>query len=395
MKLADRHLAEGTEPCIYIGRRTYRRPDGSEGVSRNYYAEWSFNGRRDYEALKTKNRNAALRKAHEIARRIQNGEAKPIPAQLTITEMVEQFLAAKGNEDLAPKTITKYTNDLNRLLDWAQLRQSRVRLASTFDSPQLWSFGKHLTEMGDALKTRYTRLTIVKQAFKWAYEHSLLSEYPLRKVRLKAPPSSQQPCFTPVQIAKLLNHADPLHEGAAFAIMAYAGLRVGEVRDLRWSNVMLDAGDHGMLEIRHGGSRDSTKNQSTRHIPIHSELRICLNTLPKDFERVFTARPSARYPEGGRPVSPDKLLRSLKRLCKRVEFVEPQQYKLHTFRHTFASMCARNNISHKYALEWMGHSSSKILDIYYKMFDDVSQQAMATIDYPIDMEGRAVVTEAA
>ena len=72
---------------------------------------------------------------------------------------------------------------------------------------------------------------------------------------------------------------------------------------------------------------------------------------------------------------------SLKRLCRRCGFADPDQYKLHTFRHAFASMCARNNISYKYALEWMGHKSSEILDLYYKMFDDVAEQAIRTITY--------------
>jgi integrase len=68
-------------------------------------------------------------------------------------------------------------------------------------------------------------------------------------------------------------------------------------------------------------------------------------------------------------------------LCKKCKFDNPKQYKLHTFRHAFASMCARNNVSHKYALEWMGHSSSEILDLYYTMFDDVAEAAMKTIVY--------------
>ena len=44
-------------------------------------------------------------------------------------------------------------------------------------------------------------------------------------------------------------------------------------------------------------------------------------------------------------------------------------------------MCARNNISYKYALEWMGHRSSDILDLYYTMFDDTAEAAMRTIQY--------------
>ena len=44
-------------------------------------------------------------------------------------------------------------------------------------------------------------------------------------------------------------------------------------------------------------------------------------------------------------------------------------------------MCARNNVAYKYALSWMGHSSSEILDLYYREFDDVSHAAMRTIAY--------------
>ena len=45
------------------------------------------------------------------------------------------------------------------------------------------------------------------------------------------------------------------------------------------------------------------------------------------------------HPDGGGPVDERRLLRSLKRLCRRCKFTKPDQYKLHTFRHAFASMC--------------------------------------------------------
>lgn len=45
-------------------------------------------------------------------------------------------------------------------------------------------------------------------------------------------------------------------------------------------------------------------------------------------------------------------------------------------------MCARNNVAYKYALEWMGHTDSQILDLYYTMYDDVAGQAIKTIEYP-------------
>lgn len=50
-------------------------------------------------------------------------------------------------------------------------------------------------------------------------------------------------------------------------------------------------------------------------------------------------------------------------------------------------MCARNNVSYKYALEWMGHRSSDILDLYYTMFDSDAHLAMATLVYPSQKQG--------
>ena len=52
-------------------------------------------------------------------------------------------------------------------------------------------------------------------------------------------------------------------------------------------------------------------------------------------------------------------------------------------------------MSQKYALEWMGHSSSDILDIYYTMHNEVSQQAMATINYPSIVDSEIQSTSAA
>ncbi len=56
-----------------------------------------------------------------------------------------------------------------------------------------------------------------------------------------------------------------------------------------------------------------------------------------------------------------------------------------------------NNISYKYALEWMGHRSSDILDLYYTMFDDTAETAIKTIEYTFnkrDAESPAVRNQA-
>ena len=73
------------------------------------------------------------------------------------------------------------------------------------------------------------------------------------------------------------------------------------------------------------------------------------------------------------------LLKRLKSLCKACGFCSPTQYKLHSFRHHFASLCANHQIAYRKALAWLGHSSSEILDLYYHLHDEDSRQAMLAL----------------
>ena len=184
------------------------------------------------------------------------------------------------------------------------------------------------------------------------------------------------------QTATLLEKADA-HLKPLVATLAYAGLRFGEARDLFWTDLVLDNDSPGFIVVRRGGSSGkTTKGRRQRRIPINVELRRILDSMPRPFDRIFTALPSPKHPSGGAPLNERRSLVALKRLCKRCGFANHKQYKLHTFRHTFASMCARNNVSYKYALDWMGHRSSDILDLYYCMFDADAHAAMKTLVYP-------------
>ena len=86
----------------------------------------------------------------------------------------------------------------------------------------------------------------------------------------------------------------------------------------------------------------------------------------------------------------------LKDLCRQCGFENPRQYKLHTFRHFFASYCAQQNLSYKYVLEWMGHSSSAIPDMYFTMNDKQAQAAMNSLSFNSTMgENRTIVGQSA
>lgn len=379
MKLVERCQVEGSEPPIQLGHRVYRDAQGQEKTSKRWFAQYCLDGRHHYEPLKTSNKAAAIRKAHEIVQRLGRGEERKVQRRRELVDLVKDYLELQQNRGRAPKTMEKYKFVLDGLVAWWTEQSNQP--ASAFTEKDFWAFNQKMVKDELAAKTRADRLTIVKQLFKWAQRSGKLLVNPLVNASVPEAPATLQPCFTPEQVGVLIANAND-HQKPIFAMMGYAGMRFGEVRDLRWTDVLLDQGKHGFIVVQRGGSGDTTKSKKVRRIPIHPELRTVLAGLPKSFERVFTAPASKEYPKGDQPLSERRLLVSLKRLCKRCGFAKPDQYKLHTFRHAFCSMCARNNVSYRYALEWMGHSSSDILDLYYTMYDSTAETAMGTILYP-------------
>lgn len=74
---------------------------------------------------------------------------------------------------------------------------------------------------------------------------------------------------------------------------------------------------------------------------------------------VFCAVASNKHPQGTQQISERRLLRSLKRLLKRIGL--PEAGKLHTFRHSFISKALAEGITSATVRSWVGHVSDDIL----------------------------------
>ena len=383
MKLADRYSVEGTDPPFQIGHKVKRDRHGTLRIGRMWTAQYCLGGRHRYVSLRTPNKAAAIRQVHEIALGLSRGEERVVAKRIALSQLVKQYLATQTDRGRASTTLVKYTQVLEELVEWHDERGSGQ--ATSFTELDFWAFRGWMAEKRKkklSPKTIEDRLTIVKQLFKFGAKNKLVPTNPVADASVPEAPSTPQPCFTAEQVAALIDIAGTTLDAAIYAVMAYTGMRFGEVRDLCWTDVRFNQGTHGFVVIQRGGSGMSTKNKKVRRIPIHPQLGTKLLALPRIFERIFPAPPSNRYPEGGAPLNERTVLKGLKELCARCKFTNPFQFKLHTFRHAFASMCARNNISYKYALTWMGHSSSEILDMYYTMFDATAEAAIDTITYP-------------
>jgi len=378
MQFRDREEIGSENPRIYIGHRVGHRP-GKKVVSRAWYAEYCIDSKQRQVSLGTSNKSAALKKAWELYARLQHGEQPAVRSRITIDQVFKEYLDMQRARGRAPRTIEKYELVERNVRAW--MKDKGLRRAASLGEHDFWSFRKHLADQGLQDKTIYDRCVVVKQAFKWATGKArLIPRNPFDGISMTKPEPTQQPCFSPQQIGLLLANASD-HMRPIITLLAHTGMRFGEVRDLRWEDVRLDDGD-GFIVVRRGGSRpDRTKNSRIRRIPMHPRVREELMKMKRLDDRVFHALPSTKYPDGTGQLDERRLLVSVKRFCKRAGLPDPNQYKIHTFRHTFASMCARNNVSYKYALEWMGHRDSAILDLYYTMFDRDAHVAIRSISY--------------
>jgi site-specific recombinase XerD len=362
MRMADRERIEGT--AITIGRRV-AYVDGRAVESDRYAAEYrDSSGKQVTENLATGSRLEAMKKALAIHARLQQGQVRVADSRLGLEELSDAYFSTVKGRGVARKTEWKYRADLNKLKEFA--KQQRISLAVRFTREAFFRYREWLVEQTYEPKTVHGALVLCKQVFKWGHAEGWMREYPLGCIKLTKAKARPQPCFTTEQVEKLIGKTTGV-EQAAIATLGYAGLRIGEVEQMPWSDVRLDGKGGGMFHVRRGGSNGTTKDKDERFVPIHPRIAALLSSLARKTPLAFPG------------ITERVLLQRVKDLCGELGFVNAEKFKLHSFRHHFASLCANHHVAHRKALSWLGHSSSDILELYYHLTDDESQSAMRAL----------------
>lgn len=370
MKWLQNHQVEGTSPTVTIGKPSHRDENGRTVAGRFYHERYTVGGRTVTRSLRTGNKKEAIRRVFE---RLTGVDTDRRSTYLTIAQGLDEYFQVCRDRDLAPRSLQKYELVIREVK--LALGKRADAAVSEFCEKDFWSYNRYMTDSGLNRKTRYDRLIVLKQAIKYLSRSKQIPSYPLEAIRLTKPESQPQPCFTADQVAALLESAD-MHTRPIYCFFALTGARFGEVRDVHWTDLLLDRGSNGFIRISRGGSRaDMPKDKESRLVPIHPQLRAVLDALPRHGERVFYDVDKKS------PLAERKLLKQLKALCAHNGFENADSFKLHSFRHYFCSTAAQENLSYRYVLAWLGHSDSKIVDMYFRQFDDAADNAMASMRF--------------
>lgn len=289
---------------------------------------------------------ATAKKAELLAGR---SRVQRTPKETTLQEALDNYIQKRKNT-LSPSTVRSYTI------------YSRTRFQGYRDKklPQI----KWQEMIDDELAVASEKT--VKNA--WALVRPALEMigYPVPSVNL-AKPVVQDLAFLQPEEIKLFCAALKGRSYEIPALLALHGLRVSEIRGLRWENVDLKNGVIFVQGARVRGpngdvdKRTNKNSTSSRYVPIMiPRLKDTLEAVKNKTGKVAV-------------IGSNTLLDDVKRTCRRAGVTE---CSAHDLRRSFASLCFFIGIPSKQIQEWGGWGNDVVLNkIYIKLSSTMKTEA--------------------
>jgi integrase len=264
--------------------------------------------------------------------------------------------------------------------NWNELTKQALELYTT-----------HLTKKNYKGRTIFCELVVLKQTQHWLIkEGHLLGVAPV-ELRMHRPQGQPAYCWRPEEVDAILAHClqrpdlNWLHD--VLLTLTCTGLRISEAVGLRWTDIDLTQ-DLVKLTDESGFAADSNdtrhlKSGRSRTLALHPELKKLFSNKARRGRFVFAG------PRGGR-LNADTVRRTLIRevltpLADRFPTPEGgrgfRDGRLHSFRHYFCSMSANAGVPEQIMMDWLGHSDSAMVRIYYHLHNDESRRQMASINF--------------
>ena len=246
-----------------------------------------------------------------------------------------------------------------------------------------WQCQEFITEKGKTFRNIKQVKSYTSQVFDFAIKMKLIAENPMRQVVLPKREKKKSDNFFSVEelheFLAIVKAEEPYKNYALFRLLAYSGLRKGELYSLRWSDIDFD---NQLLSISKNLGRingkaieKSTKNKfSVRQILLDSETVSILKEWKQqsrkekgqlavtsliDSEYMFTFVDRDGKIE---PLYQDYINSVLKRVIKKHNL---KKITPHGFRHTHATLMIETGVDPVNAAKRLGHASSQMtLDTY-------------------------------
>lgn len=329
-----------------------RKPKG------NWYYSLTSNGKKIEKSFGTSN----FGRATEMAKKLNVNEVNNVEANdaldlpTTITEAFNQYIAYLNSEGRQVTTITRYKGVFKNFVTFCNSKS--ITKIEKLDQRLL---NQYRMERANKVKdsTRYYESERLMEFGLYLVSEGILSSPPFSLAKVRKPTKEPLPWFTLSDVEAILNIADQ-KDSEIFETLAFTGLRIGEIRRLKWSDIDFNNGTLTVLSTL----KNPTKNKASRIVPLHIRVLKVLSKAKRNSEFVFTASASAKHPNGDGQINKNGLSIRLKKICKKISI----KGCLHSFRKFFCSYMANKGVPVLTLKEWTGHKDIKVLvNSYYKL----------------------------
>jgi integrase len=306
------------------------------------------------KSLKTKDKTIAERVFRQLKREVLLGKLVALDKTTTVSlgTFVKEYLKHRQPR-VRPSTLT---GDVQALKYLQQYLGSGVQLRSItpkdLDQFHTWLLGKRKAS------TVNTHMSRLKAAFSQAVIWGYLESNPYSKMA-KLSVEAQLPRFLhPHEVARLFSVIPDPDVVVLFLWYLYLGCRRSELLQLKWEDVLEDA---GVVLIR------KTKSKEPRVLPIVPVLSGIIAGMSRESPWVF---PRWRYPTS--------LTHLFKKYAKAAELVDVH---LHDLRHTTASYLVQAGVPIKTVQEILGHARVTTTEIYAHLVPENLRAALSQLDF--------------
>jgi len=316
-----------------LGKRMtlYQRTNG------RWYVRFTLNGKRRMLSTGETDKTQALLKLGEIVKTVERTDGLGVQARRVsmFAELVKEYIAyAEAN-----KAVSTAQSDKRRL----------AKLLAAFGAERLTEITQRKVEryMQDRRKevkpaTVNRDVALLRHMLNKAVDWEYLESNPLKRVKPFKEPPGRTRYLIDAERERLLDackhsDSDMLYPVVLTALLT--GMRKGELQELTWDDVNFP---EARITVRR------SKNNETRHIPIHRDLLEMLQQLHNRY-------PYAHYvfcKPDGKPYGDWR--RAFKTVCRQAGITN---LRFHDLRHTFGSYLGMNGSNAYTIMRLMGHKT--------------------------------------
>jgi integrase len=302
------------------------------------------------------------------------------PSQVTLAEAAESWvsLARRGvvrtrsGDAYKPSALRSYESALRQLLPrFGHLRLSavtRVKLQDLVDE---------LVAAGAAPSTVRNLLLPLRAIFRRAGTRDEVHTNPTLKLELPAVRARRDRVARPIEAAALIETL-PVSDRPIWALALYAGLRLGELQALSWSEVDLEP---RLIRVERAWDRkvgliEPKSRSGKRRVPMTSELHQMLLE-----HRLRQGHGGIGFVLGRTPTLPFDSWQVTARARRAWKAAGLDPIGFHECRHTYAAFMIAAGVNAKALSTYMGHSTITVtLDRYGHLLPGNEQEAARLLE---------------